>query len=605
MIDNKSYRELGLAVFLAAIMVLSTVAMSAVLAGGVAAQQQALDGERTVEDTVLNPGESTNVTVTVSLDEQQSIELVDSFSPEFADVSVNEDASGPGFTGANSAEAFLNADSDQATLVYEVTVPEDAAGETFEISSDTEQGNVDAGTDVISVTDPDALTGDRTVENSQVAPGGSTNVTLTVSLDEQESIELVDSFSPEFADVSVNEDASGPGFTGANSAEAFLNADSDQATLVYEVTVPDDSLGETFTISSDTDQGNVDAGTDTIDVVQDPEPDMSVDFGQQGVGAQGQDTIVPAVYATNVDSDGEEAALVVTYQNDTTGDLVIAGLTTGTYDGETVQVQLGTSDAALGGFPGNHTVHIIPTDGLSGQYAPGDTVSAETAGNVIDNEQAPVYNWNIILSDQEFSESTSEITLDLGLLTDGMGNDTLYTVDLHPTDNQGNLIGSEYTGSTDVLSGESQDVTVDLQNSTGDQITLEPGDEVEYIPMIHVVDDPSAEEGDPAVPGTYPALTTSFNNQVLPAINQSATISVVECVEVVEGECATDTTGDGLLNDVNGDDEFTIVDVQVFFDERESSAVQDNPELFNFDGGEPADVTVSDVQALFQLFQNQ
>jgi hypothetical protein len=68
---------------------------------------------------------------------------------------------------------------------------------------------------------------------------------------------------------------------------------------------------------------------------------------------------------------------------------------------------------------------------------------------------------------------------------------------------------------------------------------------------------------------------------------------------------ATDVDGDGLYEDVNGDGEFTIADVQAFFEHRNSDVVQNNAALFNFDDNDPPDVTIRDVQALFQLFQEQ
>jgi hypothetical protein len=42
------------------------------------------------------------------------------------------------------------------------------------------------------------------------------------------------------------------------------------------------------------------------------------------------------------------------------------------------------------GFPGEHVAHAIPTDDLGGEYEPGDTVSAETANTVADNDAAAV-----------------------------------------------------------------------------------------------------------------------------------------------------------------------------------------------------------------------
>lgn len=75
-----------------------------------------------------------------------------------------------------------------------------------------------------------------------------------------------------------------------------------------------------------------------------------------------------------------------------------------------------------------------------------------------------------------------------------------------------------------------------------------------------------------------------------------------------------DIDGDGLYEDVNGDGEFTIADVQVFFQNRDSDVVQSNAEFFNFQNNaerssfadnDPPDVTIGDVQALFQLFQER
>lgn len=64
-----------------------------------------------------------------------------------------------------------------------------------------------------------------------------------------------------------------------------------------------------------------------------------------------------------------------------------------------------------------------------------------------------------------------------------------------------------------------------------------------------------------------------------------------------------DVTGDGLYEDIDGDGEFTIGDVQLFFQHRNADVVQANAEFFNFSGNDPDEVTIGDVQALFQRFQ--
>ncbi len=113
--------------------------------------------------------------------------------------------------------------------------------------------------------------------------------------------------------------------------------------------------------------------------------DMNVDFNDQELNSDGSVTV------ENVESDDEPAAVVVTYPDG--GDLVIAGLTTGTFAGENVDVTI-EDDGGLtetgGVVNGSHTAHILPTSGLSQSYSIGDTVSQATAGNILDNEQAVV-----------------------------------------------------------------------------------------------------------------------------------------------------------------------------------------------------------------------
>jgi len=64
---------------------------------------------------------------------------------------------------------------------------------------------------------------------------------------------------------------------------------------------------------------------------------------------------------------------------------------------------------------------------------------------------------------------------------------------------------------------------------------------------------------------------------------------------------ATDPDGDGVYEDVNGDGEFNIVDVNALFQNRNSDAVQNNTGYFDFNGD--GSVNIVDVNALFQTSQ--
>jgi hypothetical protein len=63
-----------------------------------------------------------------------------------------------------------------------------------------------------------------------------------------------------------------------------------------------------------------------------------------------------------------------------------------------------------------------------------------------------------------------------------------------------------------------------------------------------------------------------------------------------------DRDGDGLYERVRGDREFAIDDVQALFENLDSPAVQDHADRYNFYGNDPTEVTILDVQGLFNRF---
>jgi len=136
-------------VFLAAIMVISMVALSASFAGAAGAQQVTTQ-DRTVPSEAA-PGETVTVTVDASLDSASSVNFADAFSPDVADAAVT-DAGGASFSGANTGEVFANwGSTDTVSLTYTVTIPSDAQdGDTFEIS-DSSSSDLNLGTDTITV----------------------------------------------------------------------------------------------------------------------------------------------------------------------------------------------------------------------------------------------------------------------------------------------------------------------------------------------------------------------------------------------------------------------------------------------------------------------
>jgi len=88
------------------------------------------------------------------------------------------------------------------------------------------------------------------------------------------------------------------------------------------------------------------------------------------------------------------------------------------------------------------------------------------------------------------------------------------------------------------------------------------------------------------------------NSYTIDAVT-NGTVRVIESPAIVGDSPAQDLDDDGVYEDVNGDGEFNIVDVNALFQNYNSQAVQDNLDLFDFNGD--GSVNIVDVNALFQM----
>jgi hypothetical protein len=204
----------------------------------------------------------------------------------------------------------------------------------------------------------------------------------------------------------------------------------------------------------------------------------------------------PGVAVSDVDSNVDSAVVVTYPQGD---NLTIAGLDTfdaGNLTGGTVFIPV----EDVGGFPGEHTAHLIPTANLSQGYAPGDNVSNETASAILDNEAATVFQGIVDFANQSFEDATTEVVADVAALQGDA--DTLFQVDLHAADQNG--APANFVGSSPVINGTAEEVSITLQDTAGNPLEFNTSDE--YVAMIHVVDDENVSEGDQFPPGTFPVL---------------------------------------------------------------------------------------------------
>jgi hypothetical protein len=71
-------------------------------------------------------------------------------------------------------------------------------------------------------------------------------------------------------------------------------------------------------------------------------------------------------------------------------------------------------------------------------------------------------------------------------------------------------------------------------------------------------------------------------------------------VPPMDGGCPpVDHDGDGLCEDVRGTGDVSMLDVQMLFENLQSEELQEHSEAFNFSGLDPGEVTILDVQSLF------
>jgi surface glycoprotein (TIGR04207 family) len=428
---------------------------------------------------------------------------------------------------------------------------------------------------------------DRSVDSTEVQPGDTVQVTVDVTFDQGQSFQIDEGFSPAFSNAEIV-DADGASFDAAEDDRVVArygvlgDPPRGSATLVYEVTVPDSANeGDTFEISSNADS-DVDLGTTVLTVTQ-------------GDG-DGSRTVPSTAQA---------------------GDTVQVTVDVAFDQGQSFQIDEGFS-------PAFSNAEIVDADGASFDAAEDDRVVARygVLGDPPRGSATLVYEVTVPDSANEGDtfeiSSNADSDVDLGT--------TVLTV------TQGDGDGSRTVPST-AQAGDTVQVTVDVAFDQGQSFQIDEGfspafsnaeivdsdgasseaaEDDRVVARYGVLDDPprgsatlvyEVEIPDDADTGDTFEISSNADSDI------QLGIDVIEVSDVAppdvndNGQPAQDLDGDGLYEDVTGDGQLQINDVQALFFNRDSDAVQNNAQLFNFDGQEPASIDVSDVQALFVLFQ--
>lgn len=264
---------------------------------------------------------------------------------------------------------------------------------------------------------------------------------------------------------------------------------------------------------------------------------------------------------------------------------------------------------------GEMTVSTGEQEGTTELSVADDTVIAD-----IDSQNYDIETTDSTLTVVE--EPTSEIDIGFDPVADEAPVDSDVTYDIVVEGADNDVSGYDFTVAVDnvdvaeitdgelvAFGGELGDVSiaedgssVSFEEAVGEQnvgeenftiatVTLSTGEQ-EGETVFSVVDDAEIQDND----GDEYAITPDTANVTVTEAPSAPDVTG-------DGNPATDTTGDGLYNDVDGDGEFNIFDVQALFQHRNSDAVQENVELFDFTGN--GEVTVFDAQELFNQFRNQ
>ncbi|ESS05024.1 MAG: hypothetical protein A07HR67_00375, partial [uncultured archaeon A07HR67] len=193
-----------------------------------------------------------------------------------------------------------------------------------------------------------------------------------------------------------------------------------------------------------------------------------------------------------------------------------------------------------GGFPGPHTVYLIPESRLSSkEYNPGDELPKSASDAALATKTAESV-FSLIRFDDVNSTSVinDQITVSTAALYDEQGGKTPFVLTVHPLQSDGKIIRDQYLGVSDVLSGRNDDVEIQLKRLNGAKVSLAQSNR--YGVMMRLVDE-GFQVGDSVSPDSLTILQNSDLNRqfVENGVSDTALISIIK--SDAEKAAATDS----------------------------------------------------------------
>jgi len=605
----------------------------------------------------LSAGESTTVTLSVGTSSGDAGDYT-------ATVSSDDDSDSTGVTVEGPASFAVTIDSTNAPVTEGETLSVDAQVENTGDESDTQTITLDVpglGQDstsetlsggalttvTLSVSTSSGDAGDYTVTVASEDDSDSTGVTVQEPANFVVTIDGTNSPVVEGETLSIDATVENTGGVGDMQSVTLAVGGSERNTT--DVTL---AGGESKSVTLDWTTGAGDAGEYTATVASEDDSDSA------GVTVQGLSLIAVTIDSTNSPVvKGETLSVDVTVEN--VGDqsntqsvsLSVGGSERNATDvtlagGESKSVTL--SWETRSGDAGDYTATVKSEDdsdstGVTVQEPANFAVSVDSTNSPVNEGNsltvdATVENTGDVNAQQTITldvpglgqDSTSEtlssgesttVSLSVGSGSGDAGDYTATVASEDDSDSAGVTVQepAEFTvGITEtnapILTNETLTVNATVENvgglSDSQSVTLTIGGQQRDATDVILAAGEStsvtlswATGEDDA--GEYDAVVASADGDARTPVRVVEDESGLAPPPVVGEDPPQDLTGDGLYRDVNGDGQFTVADVQVFFQHRDSEVVQNNSEVFNFDRRQPVEVTVADVQLLFQQFVEQ
>jgi hypothetical protein len=429
-----------------------------------------------------------------------------------------------GALGTNSTQVTLAGGANTTETFSVGTASGDAGTYTATVSSAN-----DSDSQQITVNAPSNFTVSIQSTNSPVVEGD----TLTVDAEITNTGDVSDTQTVELS----------AGALGTNSTQVTLAGGANTTETLSVGTASGEAGTYTATVSSDDDSAS------TGVTVESAGPQQSLDFNDQNL-SDGQNG---AVLVENVTTDGVNSAVLVTYANGS--DDVVAGVATPPVSDGDINVSI----VDTGGFPGDHTAHIIPAEDASQAYQPGDIISAATAANITASETATVSRVaeqaNFTVSNLQPADAT---------VTSGTEIDVSADIE-----NVGDRLGTQnITLSIDGLS-QTQTETLGAGNTTSvvfsdiNTGTLGPGSYTHEIASANDSATGSLTVQAPAnfqvtIDGTNSPVTVGDTLSVEATIENTGDEQATQTINLAVGTLGTDSTQVTLAGGANTTETFTV-----------------------------------------------